>query len=320
MTALSISQTPPDNWKTFCQTDDALFHSQAWQDLLEKAFKSQTCYGRNMSADYGMAVSTFPAGPFKIGYLGFPVGGILGKHKLDPGVINEWMLSKSFFNCHCLRIPVSAFEDTEDLALPYKSNPETAIPDLQNWDINQVSKKLRRDIKKVQRGNLTITDALSPADGSDMYSIYKSTVKRHSGSLRYNEEYFSSTVNLSGTHPGLRCMIARSGDRLAGFAIIARHKQTTYYLHGGTAFSLRHLSPSDLLLHEAILWAQKNGSDQFNLMTSLNDQPSLVRYKEKWGAITRPHRTYTLRMQPVLCTSFGIAEWMYNFLRKTTAA
>lgn len=267
-----------------------------------------------------MSISTFCAGPFKIGYLGFPVGGLVSNRKLDTEILDEWKRSRSLFNCHCLRVPVSAFEETEDLALSYKSNPETAICDLQNWDINQVSKKLRRDIKKAQRASLTVTDAYTSVKGSDLYSIYKNTVKRHSGSLRYNEKYFSSVISLSDTNPDLRCIIALSEDRLAGFVVIARHKQTTYYLHGGTEFSLRHHSPSDLLLYEAILWGQENGSDYFNLMTTSGDQPSLVRYKEKWGAVTRPHKTYTLKLRPAFCTSFNFAQWTYNMLRKISTA
>lgn len=319
MTDLTISRNPPNSWDAYCQANNYLFHSHAWQKLLENAFRCRTSYGWNESADYGMAISGFSAGPFKIGYLGFPVGGLVGNRKPGPEILKEWDLSRSLFNCHCLRLPVSAFEDAQTLALPYRSNPETAICDLQSWDINQVSKKLRRDIKKARRTNLTITDASSYADGSDLYSIYKGTIQRHSGSLRYNEKYFSSVTSLAGTHPGLRCMIARSEDRVAGFAIIARHKQTTYYLHGGTDLSLRHLSPSDLLLHEAILWAQENGSNCFNLMTSSSNQPSLVRYKEKWGAVTRQHRTYTLSLNLALCASFNIAERAYNLLRKAVA-
>ncbi len=317
MTDISVSRNPPANWDAYCRANGVLFHSREWQELLENAFNCRTSYGLSKPADYGMAISRFSVGPFKIGYLGFPVGGLVGNRKLDREVLDEWDLSGSPFDCHCLRVPVSAYEDIEELAMPYRSNPETAICDLQNWDLSKVSKKLRRDIKKAQRSNLTINDVSDPTESSVLYSIYNETIKRHSGSLRYNQKYYSSLISLADSKPYIRCMIARSDDKIAGFAIIVRHKQTTYYLHGGTDFSLRHLGSSDALLYEAINWAKKSGSECFNLMTSSESQPSLVRYKEKWGAITRQHKTYTLKLKPAFCTSFSIAEQMYNLFRKT---
>ena len=145
--------------------------------------------------------------------------------------------------------------------------------------------------------------------------MYRDTVNRNSGSLRYNEVYFSGLITLAKSHPGLRCMFAWHENVIAGSLIVGRHGRAAYYLHGGTNSDLKCHGPSDLLLHEAITWARQEGSECFNLMTSSGEQSSLIRYKEKWGAITRQHKTYTYFLKPSLCLPFRILERLYGIMR-----
>jgi hypothetical protein len=315
MAAYSLNLEPPECWDEHCSSCNALFHSRAWQALLEEAFPCQTVYGWNPDAFTGMALTNFRAGPFRIGYLGFPVGGLIGSDVLDVQVLSSWKKSDNPIAPHCLRIPVSGFSAPVNLPLPFKSNPETAIINLQDWNLDSVSKKLRRDIRKVQRSGMTISDATLSMEGDVIYRIYRDTVKRHSGSLRYNEAYFSALIALAQNHPGLRCLLAWYDRDIAGFLVAGQHLETTYYLHGGTSVAHRAHSPSDLLLHEAITWGQKQGSDCFNLMTSSADQPTLILYKEKWGGITRQHRTYMVPLKSSYCSAYRIMESLYSIVR-----
>lgn len=283
--------------------------------MLENSFPCQTIYGWNPDACTGMALTNYRVGPFRIGYLGFPVGGLIGSDVFDMHVLSSWGKEDIPLAPHCLRIPVSAFSDPVNLSLPFKSNPETAIMNLQDWNLNAVSKKLRRDIRKANRSGITISDATLSLEGGVIYRMYRDTVKRHSGSLRYNEAYFSALIALAQNHPGLRCLLAWNDGDIAGFLVAGQHLETTYYLHGGTSAAHRAHSPSDLLLYEAITWGQKQGSDCFNLMTSSTDQPTLIRYKEKWGGITRQHRTYTVPVKASYCSAFRIMESLYSIVR-----
>ena len=56
-----------------------------------------------------------------------------------------------------------------------------------------------------------------------------------------------------------------------------------------------------------IRWAQAAGCESFNFMSSPPNQPSLVRYKEKWGGVTGVHRTYTMKLG-VAYPLFRLAE------------
>ena len=315
MGGFSFSLDPLEQWDQHCSRYNALFHSSAWQALLEKAFSCQTVYGWNPDTNCGITITNFKAGPFRIGYLGFPVGGLIGAGTLDRDTVTAWKKQQIPLGPHCLRIPVSAFSDAAELQLPYLENPETAIVNLQDWSLDSVSKKLRRDVRKACRSELTVSDATHPSQVREIYHMYHDTVKRNSGSLRYNEAYFSGLITLAQSHPGIRCMLAWLGTDVAGFLIVGRHGRTAYYLHGGTNIALKRHSPSDLLLHDAITWARQERSECFNLMTSSADQSSLIRYKEKWGAITRPHKTYILSLRPSLCLPFRVMERLYGIIR-----
>ncbi len=177
--------------------------------------------------------------------------------------------------------------------LPTTIVPETAIIDLQAWDMVRLP-KLRRDIKKANRSGLDILEAHSTSHAEYLYRLYKTTIRKHAGSLRYTPTYFRGLVDLSKEIRLVRCLLAAKDDQIAGFITTIWHGTTVYYLHGGFNSAFRTHGVSDKLMYRAIEQAQRDGAQCFNLMASPANQPSLVRFKEKWGAVTRPQNTYVI--------------------------
>ncbi len=314
MSGFTFTLEPPIQWDSHCNSNRTLFHCTAWQNLLKNAFGSQSMYGWHPTAGTGLAITVFKAGPFRIGYTGFPIGGTASGEALTPEMIVDLRKTQLPLRLHCLRLPVSSFSNGPHLDLAAQENPETAILGLQEWGIEKLP-KLRRDIKKARSSHLQISDAVSPDQGDTLHRLYHDTVRRHRGELRYNASYFSSLINLAQTHRGVRCLLAKLDEEVAGFIVIAFHGRTAYYLHGAASPTLRHLSPSDLLLHEAINWAKSNEMTCFNMMPSPNDQPTLVRYKEKWNGTTAFHRTHELDLAPFYARTFRAAAFVYRLLR-----
>ncbi|MDM8561057.1 GNAT family N-acetyltransferase [Candidatus Parabeggiatoa sp. HSG14] len=315
MSKFLFTRLPPSHWHELCVSEGNLFHSLEWQTVLKKAFNSQTLYGWNAETETGVAITIFKVGPFRIGYVGFPVGGILGKQPLDNESLMALSKAPLPIALHFLRLPTSAFDDNGMVVnLDSITTPETAIVDLQKWQLSQLP-KLNRDIKKANRSGLKVIDALS-SHGKICYHLYKDTIRRHDGNLRYNLNYFNALIELSHTQTNLRCLLAFLDDEIAGFIIIALHGKTAYYLHGAMNQSLRRYCASDRLLHEAIVWARKKGMNCFNLMASPSNQVSLIRYKEKWGGITKEQKVYELPIKPLYAKVFKGTMWFYNHLNK----
>ena len=309
MTGFVFTETPPDGWDRRCADTGAFFSSPAWQDVLLDGFSTTALYGWDGAG--GGAISLFPAGPFRIGYLGFPVGTLLEANESPVEFVQSLAALEPPARPVCLRIPVSPFAGTADLGLPWTTAPETAIPDLQNWRLDDVSKNLRRDIRRAQRSGLELVAATLPAQGDALFDMYCKTVERKGGSQRYTRAYFRSLVKLSLHDDRIDVLLAQSGGNIAGFAVTARERTTTYYLHGGANEAYRADSPSDLLLSHAIETARARGFRCFNLMASPATQVGLVRYKEKWGGETRAHRTYTLPLRATY-PLFRAAELAYR--------
>lgn len=305
---------PPPIWDGFCASQRALFHSPAWQKLIDTALGSASIYGWDENNESGAAINIFKAGVFRIGYLGFPVGGLIGKHSLSKELAAGWARSAFPTALHCLRIPVSAFGQSLTLDLPRVGAPETAILNLPDWRLDNYP-DTRRDINKANRAGFEIADDPDPALGLAAFRLYRDTVVRNRGGLRYTADYFQALAQLAKNHPALRFLFALKDRQVVGFVVVAQHVDTVYYLHSGTDPAYRRYSPTDLLLYEAIRWAQGRGASCFNLMASPVKQTSLIRYKEKWGGLTRDHITYTLAIKAWPCRAFRGAERIYQLLR-----
>lgn len=312
MSELRLSERIPKQWDDLCGRHDSFFSCDRWHRLLRSSFRCRTVYG--YTDDFGVALSLFGAGPIRIAYLGFPSGSVVGPRRFLAAALPQIPERGVPGSPLCLRIPVSGFARDPEIDLPHVATPETAITDLQSWDSEQVSKKLRRDLRKAERAGASIEPLNDPALGRVLYEMYAGAVKRHRGSLRYPAEYFAALIELSRSDDRLRVAGAVADDALIGFAVSVRERDTTFYLHGGSTPAGRHLSASDLLLKHLIEHARAGGSTSFNLMSSPPGQPALVRYKEKWGGVTREHRTYTLPLSR-LYTLFSAAESLYRKLR-----
>ena len=293
MSDFIFSLTPPDKSQT-ADTTQNLFDSPLWQQHLNRAFACRTLYGRHQPTDTLFTITLFRVGLFNIGYLGFPVGST----SLSPAAINKLQSADYPAPVHILRFAPSAFSlglynQGAALDLPAATVPETAIADLPAWDMAHLP-KLRWGVKRANRSGLDIQEACSSRHAEYLYRLYKATIHRHDGSLRYPPAYFNGLVELSQKTGLIRCLLATEGDQIAGFIITVQHGKTVYDLHSGFDPAFRTHRVLDRLIYEAIKQAQQGSAQCFNLMASPADQPSLVQFKEKWGAVTRPQNTYVI--------------------------
>lgn len=306
MSELHYSQTPPPRWEERCEEQASLFHHPDWHRVLAQGFGASTLY---VEADDGTAyaVDIFKAGPFRIGYLGFPAGGTL-KGLLDRA--QPAALRRARLPLDLLRIPASGFDSQPDMGLPSANTPETAISNLSEWSLATLP-KLRRDLAKARHTSFELRDMTYGEDAAlTLYSLYRETVLGHGGSLRYTPAYFRALLALAARSSQLRCLAAFHGQELCGYVVIAHERDTAYYLHGATAAAWKPSGVSDLLLYDAIEQARQQGMQQFNLMSSSAAQPGLIRYKEKFGATTVTHRTYELSLAPLRSRMFKGLLWL----------
>ena len=310
------SNTPPEFWDKQCIELKNVFLHSHWHAVLKQAFDTNTIYLWDNRQNDGISITIFEKTIFKIGYLGFPIGGTLSGNPLNKHLLNSIISHISPSLIQILRIPSGAYTPTSIAHDSKTLCPETHISNLANWDINNLSKHCRRDINKSIRENGNIKEIINPSYSNSIYNLYKGALKKNKGSLRYNEKYFRTIIQAAISNKNIRITCLKSNNQIVAFLIVILSSNIAYYLHGAIDYSFRKSMPNDFLIYDAIQWAKANNALAFNLMCSPQKQTSLIKYKEKWGGNTSQNTTFEFYLSPTYSTLFKFANTSYNVLRK----
>lgn len=312
-----ISTEMPDKWQPYCESHRVLFSSLGWLAILRDTLGAQIIFLLNDEDKDRMTLAIFHAGPFKVGYLGFPVGLTLEGNAIDSLTIKKFLKTGSKV-VHQLRIPLVGGNNnqfTERIII--KTTYITEIQKLSEWEAGKLSNSVLRNIKKAIRLGVKVMDAVQREQGLDMYRLYKQTVERHEGALRYNQSYFCSLITLSQRSSLLKCFLAIKGEEIIAFLIVGINHEVAFYLHGSVDYKYQSLRPFDLLFLRAIEWAKENKCYKYNMMDSPGDQPSLVRYKEKWGGVTERKNYVYINVDWLMGYAFSKLSIIFDYSRKT---
>lgn len=299
MNKFVFKEEAPKHWNGLCLSLGDMFNNVEWQYVLSQGFGSKTLYGWDADNSIGITITVFKTGPFRIGYLGFPVGGMIGSDIINNNMLDALKETCSAYGIHIIRVPISSFADSAYYNHPVKTTMETVIENLQKWRSESLSHNLQRSIRKAQHSPLKIMDASESSQGQILYRLYHKTILMHGGNLRYTGKYFSALIDLALSKNNLRCILAIADGEIAGFLVVACHGSTAYDMHCCIDRKFKKYAPSDLLTDYSITWAREEGMERYNLMASPRHQKSLIKYKEKWGGITKEQKVYELDLKPL---------------------
>ncbi|MDX8395407.1 MAG: GNAT family N-acetyltransferase [Mariprofundaceae bacterium] len=289
-----------DTNKISVNNDSLFFHDERWIKLLQESFNTTVVQTGVKGSE--QLIHIFPFGPFKVAFPCFPIGvkaNEIGLYSVDGTL--EMAMKKE--GAHCLRItaPENTFERNNTSIAIIQKQALTSIIDLQAWSENKLSSSINRNVNRSRRLGVSIFDVGLAEYSEVIYNLYLGTINHHSGKRKYNKEYFAGLISAIGTGSGIYGMIAKDeeGTPIA-YMIIADHDHTAYYLHGGIDYKFQNLRAMDALFYHAIYAAKERKMNVFNMLTSPENQPNLVRYKEKWGGDTSYVVTSTKAFNPVL--------------------
>lgn len=258
---------------------DFFFASSDWAGVLERLgasplFAWSTGYGQ------GLVVPIFQRAGLKIGFMGFPVAGC------------SWdMVDHKELENQARSLGRGIGTDIVRVSRQFESAPGRASAILPEIWINDVEarlnldrKRVRKDVNFARRAGADTQIISHCIDAISCHALYVEVVRSHAGSERYNLGYFQSIAELSSRSPWLRfrCAVDRSG-RLLGFAVLAVHGSTCYYLHAATSEVGRRKGVSDLILLSVIEAASQLNCKRISLMASPWSQKGLIAFKRKWG-------------------------------------
>lgn len=292
---MNISTLPIKKFTDAVTRYNSFFNSKVWQDVLSTSFNSYSIYVWDDETSDGFALTVFKKWMFSVAYIGFPVGKTISGKEIDVSNLNKLNSIKKDLNFDILRV-VSTLKITGKNIFHAGKSFETEIKDLPNWEFDHLKGSLKRDVKKGLRNNILVKNA-AKENSQNIYGMYHDTIIRNKGSLRYSPQYFEKIVMLQ--EPNIHCHIAVQDNKVASFIVTIDNNKSTYYLHGGSLIALRKYRSADILLVQAITNAKEKRMETFNLMSSPEDQPSLVTYKEKWGGVTNIQNTWDVIGNPI---------------------
>lgn len=269
--------------------------SEEWSTLLEGSFRGYALrtVGNSQGAQ-GLSWFVFRLGPMRIAYPRFPVG------LLDDDLATGEPLAMHVEQLGDAGVDVAQVSIEEATgAQPidgYRSVdlPDTTIRDLKGWSTEAISQSCRAKVRRAERDGLRVEPA-SETDGPLISDLYRQSIARHGGSVRYPQRYFERLVSTAAFSPALRIGITRTAaGEPVGFIATVSHGRRTSYLHGGFADHASRLRPGYLGMHWAVTEAKKAGSEEFRMLTSPARQPALVGYKESFGGSTAIRRHFSV--------------------------
>jgi len=293
-----ISHSAPPQYLEWLSAAGAFFESDAWGSVLQQGFGAKRFYLWDTRYELGQALTCFRKGPIWIGYLGFPVcatpRALSRPYDLERMVL---AIRKLRIPLSLLRISVSAYGGCKLAFTPRIEGPiETCITNLADWRADADATR-RRDLRFAQRRSAPLKHC-DNLDSAALYKLYAETVARHRGNLRYTASYFAALTSMPRYLP-VRFSALCDEVGLASVTITIRSGDTTYYLHSCTRSDALRLGATDLLLCQAIEHARAEGAAKFNLLSSPATQPGLIRFKEKWGGVSRPCAIIDIPLGPI---------------------
>ena len=311
--SLRLSEADPD---TSAHRSLGLFASPAWCGVLQRSFGARTLVLERDTAAADVVISVIPVGPFRIGYVNFPWVDVTGGARLDVEETRALLEQLRAAGVDELNAPDTWLSVPASTRARRQRIEETRIEDLASWSL-AAAPKLRRVASLAARGAAEIVPCTASDHAGFAFDLYRATVARHGVAAKYPPRYFGEVLRSaeSGTSR-LRARCANVAGAPAAFLITGEHDGVTYYLHGGMRRDASAAHPMDALFLESITHARDSGCRAYDFMASPKDQPNLIRFKEKWGGVTRARDLVSVALRPVRATLLGVARRAAAFLSR----
>jgi CelD/BcsL family acetyltransferase involved in cellulose biosynthesis len=147
---------------------------------------------------------------------------------------------------------------------------------------------VRHDVAAAHRRGLRVTAARTVEDVVDTYYRLHLRTRRRHGVPAQPRNYFRSLwENVLEPGDGL-VLIARAGDTPVAGAVLLVGGSVATYKYSASDPNAWSLHPNHAVLSAAITWARERGCATFDFGRTDADNPGLRKFKESWGAQTRP--------------------------------
>ena len=306
---LKVFESPGKEWDEFASRyTDLIFYQSVWSEVLRKGLGGQPLYfylkeGDEIVAGLPGILLSFKI--FKILYASIPYGHLIGETSYYSVFLQ--LLEKEFRKrgIDQVRLAESPFFESYQPESFKPISAKCTLLDLRGFDKEKIwegyKKNIRRDIRKAQRGGITIHSGNSREGINIFYKLYLASMERNRAMAKYPFRWFEAIYEIM-TKKGLGAILIAELDQVAIAGVVLIHSLTSmHYFHNGSQHEFLKFCPNELLVHFSLEKAIEKGNSFFDFMGSGPNDLSLLRFKEKWGGQSRDIYTYVKDYHPFRC-------------------
>lgn len=165
---------------------------------------------------------------------------------------------------------------------------DTVIEDLKSYQLRaRSSKNVLRNIKKAEQNSV----AVKPCEDFDVFREFVVRTRHRQGSPTYPAEFLDA-LHRNLVVPGHMRLLQScdaGGEPVSIIALARGLRRTTYAIGANCEVpELMSTGANFLLFRDAIMEAQSSGVPEFGFGITPVSNHHLVRFKEQWGATSRP--------------------------------
>jgi hypothetical protein len=161
----------------------------------------------------------------------------------------------------------------------------------QMW--KNMTKGSKSSVSKARRSGIEIRCSSTEDAIESFYQLYIATMERNKAKKAYffSRDFFNDTFQLLGEN--VRLFSAWYEDRVIAASLFLLGDNLVHYYLSGSDANYLTLSPNNLLLYEAILWAKSRGFKIMNLGGGYGQNDSLFHFKSSFSKTTADFYTYS---------------------------
>lgn len=172
-----------------------------------------------------------------------------------------------------------------------------------------------RNLKKAEKSGLRLIEGASEDAMKIFYELLCETRRKH-GLPPQPYRFYRAMWQVLYPRKMLHVLLVEYQSRPVAGIILARFRDTMYYLYGGSLTDYWQYRPNHLLLWQGIQRAHTAGLRFFDFGRSGYDNPGLIEFKRRWGATEYPLYGYTLFQKNAPGSTRRGAKERPHFMRK----
>jgi serine/alanine adding enzyme len=287
---LDLTTEHEASWSGFVAREPAasVYHTIAWRDLLVETYRYRPAY--RLAVDRGEVCGVLPLMRVRSALTGNRQVGLPFSHHVPllahdeagaalvraalagTGRRERLLLKAGRIGCG-----TTGVETQQSTALALDASEEAL------WKGASAS-SARSAVSQARRFGVAVVERRDD-EAIDAYERLEFRTRKRQGSPPYPRGFFSRLFRL--VDDAVLLVAEFEAEIVAGLVLLP-FAGGVLYAYGASDERGRTARANDLLIWEAICWSRRSGARAFDFGSTPRSHPSLLKFKEKWGAQTTP--------------------------------